>query len=545
EAKEDGRGGFLLEKIQATAAQGLFYAIWEDSKGRLFCSWESTSLRVLEAASFKLLEEIPIAGFSQSFWENPEDGSIWIGNSFGLFRLDLDLTYRGNQLPEQSFIYCLLSDRQGRLWLSTNKGLARFDRATGAFQTYSLADGLSALQYNWFAALKQPSGEIWFGSTNGITTFLPEKVREFAVAANPVITKIFIYGVEATQKRCAKTGAANFSEMKVLELDYQENTLAFEFAALEYADPGKVHFQYKMEGYEAEWVKAETNNQARYPKLPSGNYTFLVKASNSDGIWNEKERRLEIFIQPPVWETWWFILMATIMVGFFGYSIFLWLRMRRRKMKRLKLEQQLALEQQRQRIARDMHDDIGSGLSALSMRAEIAAFRKTPEDLRTEINKIHTSASELSGKIREVIWAVGASNDSLPNLISYLHQYTLDLFENADLDCFVNLPPGEIPNRKVYGEHRRSVFLAYKEALNNISKHSGATSISISFSLNVNDLVVQVADNGNGFSPHLLQQSTGNGLLNMKNRMVDIGGHCEIKTSAAGTQIRFVLPLAG
>jgi len=200
-------------------------------------------------------------------------------------------------------------------------------------------------------------------------------------------------------------------------------------------------------------------------------------------------------------------------------------------------EKRLAIEIERQRIARDMHDDLGSSLSALSLTTEIARNKKTSE-LKTEIEKINTAAREISGKIREVIWTVSSRNDTLENLVSYLHNYALDLFESTSQDFNLSLPK-DIPNAFINGEFRRNIFLAFKEALNNLIKYAGATKVSIAFEITGNLFSICVEDNGRGFDPSLLQNSSGNGLRNMQSRMKDISGTCVITTGENGTTVKF------
>lgn len=216
---------------------------------------------------------------------------------------------------------------------------------------------------------------------------------------------------------------------------------------------------------------------------------------------------------------------------------------RQRERQRLALEaQQQALENERQRIAQDMHDDIGSSLSALSLLSEIAQYKQSPEDLKADIEKINQSSRDLSDKIREVIWTVSASNDTLANLISYIHRHAIELFESTNVECFVNLP--EIfPELAVGGEQRRTLFLACKEAMNNITKYAGATRVILDFEINDNKLEIRILDDGKGFDPALLERSSGNGLRNMQSRMRDIQGSCHISTGPRGTQVHFSMGL--
>lgn len=545
EMLENPDGSFSIKKIDTIDDSGAFTTLWQNAKGELFACREVTSIHVmLPDENFRLVRELEIPGESDAFFEDPANGDIWIANSYGLIRLDPkagkhEIFDEKSGLPDQ-VVYGLLPDDSGKLWLSTNRGLAAFDLQTHEARSFNLADGLSSYDFSKLAFLQQKDGQLWFGSSQGITRFYPKNVKDLEVTATPVITNILIDDQEAKGLTCTKTNATNVSEIESLSLSWSENTLSFSFAALEYSDPAYTRFRYKFDGVDEKWVESEIKNFVRYANLPSGDLTFRVMASNSDNVWSE-ERPLEVHIRPPYWQRWWFYVLVALAAFGTGWYIAWNRRKRREKLAQMEREKREALDKQRQRIARDVHDDLGSGLSALSLLTEMAKYR-SDDQLRSEIDKINLSARDLSGKIREVIWTVSAKNDALANLISYLQQYTLDLTENAGLECRFNLPE-EIPEVTINGEHRRTTFLAFKEALNNITKHAEATEVDIDISAENELAKISVKDNGKGFDPKLLLDSTGNGLLNMRSRMQDIGGDCDFKTDKNGTQVVFSLPL--
>lgn len=549
EIKEPSENQFQLERIEAINVSEPFTSIWQIRNGQLFGCVSLKELWVFEPANnFKRIQKIPLEGESASFCELPGDPYLWVANSYGLVRLREDAgkynhtIYTEKDGLPSSMVNSVIAGTDDEIWIGTGNGITYLNPHSGRFFNFGIVDGIPALQFNAFAAIKRSNGEIWMGTVNGITTFYPNQVKLLDVEARPVITDIRINDQEDPELVCDKTGSTNISEIESLKLDYQRNTISFNFAALEYSHPAATQFKYKMVGVDPEWVEAGRENTTRYAKIPPGEYVFRLRAANSDGIWSDSHD-IYIFIEPPFWETTIFYILVTI----FGITVLAGIYQARqiKKMREIQQEEEkrLALELERQRIARDVHDDLGSGLSALSLLTEIAGYKESKEELKAELVKINYASRELSGKIREVIWTVNASNDTLASLLSYMNHYALELLDSAEIDYYVSLPD-PIPEVTISGEYRRTLFLAFKEALNNILKHAGASSVSVNFYVENNQLIISVADNGQGFDPRLLVDPTGNGLINMQSRMRDINGDCTFKTSPAGTEVTFSFNLA-
>lgn len=544
EVQEPSRNQFTLKAIPQASDAEPFISLWENSQGRLFGCKALKEIWVMDTEqNFRLIQKIPLEGESYSFCELERDSSVWVANSYGLIRLAWkEGKYERTIFTEKdgltsSMVYSVMAMKDKKLWLGTGNGLSCADLRTRTFQNFGIADGISAIQFNGFAALKRKDGQFWFGSSKGITAFYPEKVELLTTQASPVITGILINDQEDRSLVCVETQATNVSEIKSLRLNYHQNTISFSFAALEMSDPSNTRFKYRLVGVDPDWVDAGKANFARYARIPPGQYTFNLLASNSDGIWSGSQS-LKIYIEPPFTQTPLFYSMVGVVVLSLGWGVLQYRRNRRLRIRQMEEDKRHALESERQRIARDVHDDLGSGLSALSLLTEIARYKSSEHELRTELGKINAASRELSGKIREVIWTVNASNDTLANLLSYMNHYALELLDNAEIDYHVSLP-NPIPEATIGGESRRTLFLAFKEALNNIIKHAGATKVNLDFIINPGELSISVMDNGKGFDPGLLVSSTGNGLLNMQARMRDIQGDCQFKTGSQGTQVVF------
>lgn len=214
------------------------------------------------------------------------------------------------------------------------------------------------------------------------------------------------------------------------------------------------------------------------------------------------------------------------------------------KTKLLEIEKRLAViaqERDRQRIARDLHDDLGSSIGAIGLLSDIALSKTGSAGMSAEVGKIAESARRLSTQVHEIIWAANAQNDTLEKLAGYIHQYAVGLFEGSGIELSAQLP-AELPARTISGEHRRAIFLAFKEALHNTLKHARATRVDLEFDFAEKHFALRIRDNGRGFDAAATGDS-GNGLTNMRKRMEDIGGQFRLESGSAGTLVTLHLPL--
>jgi PAS domain S-box-containing protein len=296
---------------------------------------------------------------NNTVWSIHEDqaGTLWVGTSGGLnqFLPDTEtfVHYRQPDGRANDLVYGILEDEQGRLWYSTKRGLARFDPQTAAFRNYDVRDGLRGDCFSPFAHYKSPRGELFYGGMHGITAFFPDKLVENPYIPPVVLTdfQIFNQSIRPGQpyrlpiSRHGNTSykeqpsplSQTITETEAIELSYRENVLSFEFAALNFTAPEKNQYAYIMEGFDQEWTRAGERRFVQYTDLPAGRYTFRVKGSNNDGIWNETGVALDITIRPPLWKTVWF--QTLLRLGFVGLFVLIYMkRTKGLKAKRILLE---------------------------------------------------------------------------------------------------------------------------------------------------------------------------------------------------------------
>nr|MCU0390068.1 SpoIIE family protein phosphatase [Thermoflexibacter sp.] len=273
-------------------------------------------------------------------------GELWIGTvGGGLNRLDKNtehFTYftEKNGLPN-NVIYGILEDDKGNLWCSTNKGLFKFNPKNGETYTYYEEDGLQSNEFNLYAFHKNRMGEMFFGGINGFNSFFPNSIITSSYQPNVVLTDFKI----ANQSIKTYDGlplASHISLTKEISLSYESNVFSLDFASLDFKSPTKIKYKYKMEGFDKDW--RETNYKRRtdtYTNLPEGTYYFKVRATNSDGVWSNKEANLKITITPPFWKT--LIFRIGVSISLLGLFIYIYKqRIRQIEAQKGRLEQQVA-----------------------------------------------------------------------------------------------------------------------------------------------------------------------------------------------------------
>jgi signal transduction histidine kinase len=298
-------------------------------------------------------------------------------------------------------------------------------------------------------------------------------------------------------------------------------------------------FRYRLKGFD-DWVETSEDRLANYTNVPSGKYTFQLQAANNEGIWNQQLLELPVHIATPWWQTWWFRLLAAILVM---ALVFLGLRFyinRKVELQRLTMEKKQAIEKERTRIATDMHDDLGAGLSRIKFLSETIGMKKQ-QHLPTEeaIDHIRTYSHEMIDKMGEIVWALNEKNDTLWDLLSYTRAYAVEYLEQNGIACHV-VEPDAIPQRVVSSEFRRNIYLTVKEALHNVVKHAQATDVFISIDIAADRLSIQISDNGKGFDKP--GRASGNGLLNMQARIRELRGQIDF-VNRNGTLVDIAVPL--
>lgn len=293
-------------------------------------------------------------------------------------------------------------------------------------------------------------------------------------------------------------------------------------------------------------IGAGRNGDVSYRDLPGGQYQFRVREVDALGLPTGEQAVLPLIIAPPFYANLWFrmALLVSLLAIALGMERVVARRRMQRKLEKLKRTQ--AVQQERERIARDIHDDLGTVLSRISMVSETAASEAERGSLQEKrLNEICETSRQLTRTMEEIVWAQDPRHDSLDNMVSYICSFASDLLGVARIACRLDIPI-ELPGIPLEAEQRHELFLVFKEALNNIIKHSGASEVRISLRIEPDSIRIVVEDNGRGFDPAKLPEGKGNGLTNMKNRLHRLGGSVEILSEPGkGTRVNILQPTQG
>jgi signal transduction histidine kinase/ligand-binding sensor domain-containing protein len=495
------------------------------------------------------------------------DGSLWIGYAgWGLGRLKDGRYSRitAEQGLNDNYISQMAADGRGWLWCAGNRGLFQVsleELAQAADHTnrtvrcilHGRGDGLANLQanYDYFpGALLGRDGRIWFPMRTGLAVVHSENLGHNSMAPPVLLERVQADGQNValydSPSPLRQKSAAGLPDLRraaaPLQLGPGHRKLEFDFTALSFTAPENVHFKYRLENFDEGWIEADAARMGRsasYPRLPPGKYRFQVKACNNDGVWNDTGAAISLVVTPFFWQGGWF--QGAVFSGFTlsVIAVVRYVSFRRLRLQLRLLEQQSALHQERARIAKDIHDDLGASLTQIAFLGELAGQdHATPDKAAERTETISATARQAIKSLDEIVWAVNPRNDTLAHLLDYSGQFALDYLRVAGIRCRLDFPE-QAPSREVSADQRHNLFLASKEALHNIVKHSQAGEVWIRVVASEIMLRITIEDNGVGFA-HVAENALADGLRNMRQRLDELGGTCHIESQpGAGTLVTF------
>jgi ligand-binding sensor domain-containing protein len=449
--------------------------------------------------------------------------TIWVATRNGLGKITengLQLLTHSDGLPTNTF-FGARTDKQNKLWILSNQGMILYDEQKKIIKVFKEDDGLEKVPVDGAVLSRLRDGRLVIGGTNYITEFDPEKIALREERPSVYITDLKLFGQPYYWKET--------TEGKAVSLTYDQNQLSFDFAVLNYSNPQENKFYYQLIGLDKEW-RPSAQGFANYTNLDEGSYVFKVKGSNSDGTMNEEGDFVTIFISPPFWRTWWFAGICLIAFFLLIYLLF-----------RYRLRQALKLERIRTRISADLHDDIGSTLSSISILSNMALKEKIDSSAHTMIAEIKDNSYKLMERIDDIVWSINPKNDSLAGLLLRVKQFSSRLFEVKEIEYEFDIPEN-ISGIRLPMEYNQHIYLILKEAINNMVKYSECTNARIVISLSNTMLSLKIVDNGKGFQ--LTPTFPGNGIRSMRNRAHLMKGKLEIESIAGkGTTILLTMKI--
>ncbi len=451
---------------------------------------------------------------------------VWVGTAHGLGRYDIRdrslVHFTKAEGLHDTFILGLLKDRYGNLWISTRSGIIRFapSGTTREHQFTNLLPGGDhpVVSFSPGAAFSDSSGILHFGGKGGMLSVRPDAFRSGDDPPPMSITAFLLSDRQVSLPRGNDAVVAGPNQ----------NSLSMDFAVLDFVDPRRNSYELMMEGLENSWVRMGNSHTMRYTSLPAGEYLFRVRGADSYGRWNEQGASVRIVILPPFWRRWWFMgLGFSILVA----SVALTFRARVRRL--------VAIERIRSRIATDLHDDIGAGLTRITLfseavERELHASRsgaRKNRKLNRMLEEISATSRDIVEAMSDIVWAVEPRNDSFDRVLLRMKTQTRRLLEARGMDYSFRISD-DVASLKMPMDFRRNFFLVFKEAVNNILRHAHARQILLSIETEGGGLVMTIEDDGRGFDHEATTE--GNGLRNMRKRAALLNGVLLVGPAANG-----------
>lgn len=456
---------------------------------------------------------------------------LWItslGNPGGLLRTDNPdaprpdfRTYTTADGLASGRIFCVTEDALGRIYIGTSRGVDRLDPQTNEVKNYTAADGL--FTGDILTAATDRNGYVWVGTRQGLLRLTPE-------SGLPTLPPpIMISGLQVAGTTYDISPFGQF-EITGLEFGPGENQLQIDFLGLSFSTGGALRFQYKIEGAAQDW-STPTEQHTVNASLQPGTYRFLVRAVTTDGVMSLQPASISFTILRPIWQRWWFVTLVILLMAYLTYVFY-----------RYRVSRLVELERVRTRIATDLHDDIGSSLSQVSVLSEVIGRRVGGNpDVAEPLSMIAGLSRDLADSMNDIVWAINPARDHLSDLSHRMRRFASDVFTARDLK-FSFEAPNEHQDVRMGADMRREVFLIFKESVNNVVRHSQCTEANIEFTIKDGWLRLVIKDNGKGFLVD--SDKDGNGLTSMQRRAQKLDGVLRIfSEKGIGTTVTLRAPL--
>jgi ligand-binding sensor domain-containing protein/two-component sensor histidine kinase len=457
-------------------------------------------------------------------------GRLWIGTDHGLARADDPAadrprftTYDTKRGLASDEVTALTEDASGRIYAATGRGIDRFEpgpAGPGRVRHYTSADGIVGGELQ--LATRDHSGALWFSTPLGLSRLLPASDPP-RIPPPVLVTGLTIGGVASP--------ISDLGQPAVTGLKLRGTPLQIDFVGLGFSPGESLRYQYKLEGEDPDWGTPTDQRAVVYASLSPGRYRFLVRAVASEGAVSRQPARVEFTVLPPLWRRWWFLTACALAALLILYVLH-----------RYRLARILAVANLRTRIATDLHDDIGAGLSQIAILSELA---QRPADVappgETPLSDIAGISRELVDSMSDIVWAINPEHDRVGDLVHRMRRFATDVLEGQKIDLkFHSSVAGE--DLRIGADVRRQVYLIFKEAIHNIVRHSGARRVEVELGSSKEGFTLRVVDDGRGFDPAVRHE--GHGLVNMRRRAAAMGGQVQFQSaSGRGTALILTVPL--
>jgi len=419
-------------------------------------------------------------------------------------------------------------DSRGFPWMIGNGNLHRYDPSLRSYTSFDIPDieksgGIRGYIY------KDAQGKMYVAGTSYFIEFNP-----VSILTSRDKPKVFF-----TDFKIFNNSYSDLLNRQNISLRHNQNYFTIEFAAPQFASATPVQYAYQLEGFDVTWIESGTRNSIPYSNLSGGNYTFKVKATNNPGNWNEEIASIYITIVPPFWKTWWFYLACAVMAVMITYALY-----------RYRINELLKRQAIRNKIAQDLHDNMGSTLSSISVYSQVAKIQHEKGNhqvVENVLGRIASASSEMISEMNDIVWAINPRNDNMEKILQRMDSFAKPLLAVKNIQFSFSYSQ-DVLNTNLEMQKRKNFYLIFKESVNNSLKYSGCSLITVDIKTKGNHLALVVQDNGSGFTMDKVGQSSqplsGNGLRNMGMRAQEMKGKCTIESSPGmGTRVYLWFPI--
>lgn len=527
------------------------------SNNKLWISTEYGGPSVLDLDTFAIKRLIttgrtPIDTSTYGVVEH-SNGNVWFGSASGVYIFDpLNRSVKNISEKEglpNSLIASMAEDSHGDMWVSTNNGMARIDSDGNVLRVFDKDDGFQSNEFTQGSSVRLRDGRILAGGINGFNLFSPDGFAESSFRPRLTFTEFRLFNKPVT----ADTDGGRLSNAvwctDEIDLSYRDSVISLEFAAMDFRNPNKISYKYMMDGFDKDWINSGNSNIATYTNLDHGKYKFMVKSTNSDGLWKGSNAEISLEISPPFWKRGWF--KAAGAIGLISAGSILY----QSKLNQIKKEKRAqeeftrklieAQENDRKRIAAELHDSIGHGLLISKNRLQMSLNEGSlDEDSARKISDVADLLSGTLNEVREISYNLHPYQIERLGLTKAIRSI-VDRVSGSDriaFTCSVDEVDSLLkPDAEI------NLYRIIQECVNNVIRHSGATEAILNVSRNNNEISAMVFDNGKGINKEDLSRGLikrGLGLEGMNERARIIGGELKIDSSTGeGTTVYLRIPL--
>lgn len=464
---------------------------------------------------------------------------LWCGTNYGLIKCQkegaiIDVISDLNGLAN-SCIYGVQEDDRGNLWLSSNKGISAFNPFSKRVRNFSVSDGIGNMEFNSGVFAKDGLGNFYFGGIDGITVFRPNDFFNQRGPQKLFLSSVSVSGIEVT----------NLDSLKHLKQPYllatNHGNIGFEIVAIDFVSSAPHPIQYQLLGADDDFLLAGKDDFIRYTDLPPGSYQLVARSMNLDNTWSKPVVLFSFAVETPIWQRMWFVILSVIILLGLVYGILFFLANRRNRLALLEIKRRDEIERVRMRIARDIHDEVGAGLTRISLLSEAARIdQNRGKNVQDSLIKLATTARDLGSGLYEIIWSVNPDFDTVESLVEHSRQFVFTFLEDSPLEIDFQVEISH-PQQMLTPDQRRNLYLILKEAVHNVIRHASATTITIVFIVDKDQLFKMVLmDDGVGISDSLEYVDhgfSGNGVRNMSSRAKAIQFAFQIIGMDKGTSV--------